>query len=104
MKEKLTKNDSISSGEMSAEVINAAFFAMISRNGLYLDYFHYWAKRNTPAYGMNISQAWENWAKISTPAQYIAGAFNWAESSVPRCAWVDIDTKWRVWLSENLKK
>lgn len=104
MKKKLTKIDSMSSGEVNAEVINAAFFALLTRSGLYLDYFHYWAKETHFAYGITISQDWENWSKIATPSQYIQGAFVWDKTNIPLCVWNDMNTKWNEWLTANIKK
>lgn len=104
MKQELTKNVSISSGEVSAEVINAAFFALLSREGLYVDYFHYWTMENRVEDGLTILQAWEDWAKVISPWEYIKGAFWWDFGPLRFKVWADLNYKWTEWLAANLNK
>lgn len=84
------------------EVINAAFFALLTRNGVYLDYFHYWATENPIGDGLRIAQAWENWSKIVPPRLYINGAFWWDTKSTSFRLWADISLEWHEWLAANL--
>lgn len=85
------------------EVINAAFFALLTRNGVYLDYFCCWAKKKNIPYGMSIAEDWENWSKIVTPECYIFGAFVFDDTHIPECVWFAVHGQWMVWIEDNLK-
>lgn len=86
------------------EVINAAFFALLTRNGVYIDYFFCWAQKKYIPYGMSIVEAWENWSKITSPESYMLGAFVFNETHIPKCVWEGLYTQWNIWMEENLNK
>lgn len=85
------------------EVIRAAFFALLTRNGVYVDYFYCWAKGKNIPYGVRVVEAWEEWSKIVSPARYITGAFVFHEEHIPVCVWNSVYEQWKVWIADNLK-
>ena len=104
MKEKLTKNDSISSSEMSADVMLAAFDALLSRNALLIDYYAMWAKRRKLNYGDTIRQQFYVWAGCVKPDKWVLSAFDFSKSHIPHQVWYMISNKWIDWLKQNLNK
>lgn len=89
--------------ETNQEVINAAFFALLTRNGVYLDYFCCWAEKKYIPYGESVAEAWKNWADLPTPECYVIGAFVFDRTHIHACVWNSVHEQWKVWLADNLK-
>lgn len=101
---KLTKNDSMCKGEQEFKTIVAAFEAILSRNGLYIDYFASWGKRKELRYGDTLYSQWLEWARPREPKKWIIAAFLFDAQNIPEMVWYDIDGRWNVWLEYNFKK
>lgn len=104
MKEKLTKNDSMTVEKISFDVLTAAFDAILSRNGVRLDYFFNWAQKKHLVSNRPIYQQWMNWAKSMEPLSWLIGAFLFDESNISYLIWQDVANQWLEYLKINLNK
>lgn len=104
MTKKLTKNDSMRNEAQDFKTIVAAFEAILSRNGVYLDYFANWSKRKELNYGDTIYAQWLNWARPRDPERWITAAFLFDQQNLPVSVWYRVNGKWEEWLKMNLKK
>ena len=104
MKQKLTKNDSISTVVKDFDVLVAAFEALLSRNGVRVDYYAMWARFRTLSYGDTIEQQWRTWAGNYDPSEWLFRAFMYDITNIPSCVWSDIESQWYGWISDSLNK
>lgn len=104
MTKKLTKNDSMSIGQHKFEVAASAFKALLYRRGLYQSYFQAWNSDKWREANVPADIAWENWAKISDPEEWVNGAFVWDRTSIPSSVWSALDWDWFHYCLRNLKK
>lgn len=101
MSEKLTKNVSMSSGEVTTEVILAAFEELLQRKNLWAEFLFYFDMSN-PDYSLGEPYAsWREWAFQTTPSQWVASAFFWDTTFQGRCVWRDLDYCWLQWICRN---
>ena len=104
MSNKLTKNDSMKLQSEKHAVAVAAFEALLSRNGVRVDYYAMWARYRTLCYGDCIEQQWRKWAGNYNPSEWLFRAFVYDITHIPSCVWSDIESQWYRWISDNLKK
>lgn len=102
MKKKLTKNVSMSLGAATTEVQRCAFYALLSRSCVYVDYFHMWAEDNALTYGARIEEAWNQWTSFVEPDRWLSGAFNFYTGHIPASTWWHINSLWLEYLGGNL--
>lgn len=101
MIEKLTKSVSMSSEEVTTEVIIAAFEALLARNDLLVDYYSEWAQVHILNYGDTIRQNWIEWTSNTKVEKWMISAFDFSESHIPANKWYSMDYKWLRWCLEN---
>ena len=104
MKEKLTKNDSMSIKQHKFEVAASAFKALLSRRGLYQSYFHAWNCDNWRGIDVPADIAWEDWAKRGEIEGWVSDAFIWDGSCIPSSVWCALSVDWVEYYEANLKK
>lgn len=104
MKKKLTKNDSMPVEQTNFDVLTSAFDAILSRNGVRIDYFFNWAEKKYLIAGRPIYQQWMSWAKSREPMSWILGAFLFDESHVSYIIWQNVANQWLEYLKPNLNK
>lgn len=115
MSNKLTKNDSVNVEKLISDlksknvqpdfdVLIAAFDAMLSRNGIRLDYYATWAERHPVTYGSTLYQDWLRWAKLGSPKCWLLGAFDFFSTNIPNKVWINLSSQWLNYLKANLKK
>lgn len=104
MREKLTKNDSMSIKQHKFEVAVSVFKALLHRRGLYQSYFHAWSCENWRDIDVPSDIAWEDWAKRGDVEEWVSDAFIWAGSSIPSSVWAALSVDWEDYCNENLNK
>lgn len=104
MKEKLTQNVSMSSGEVTTEVAIAAFQALLNRRGLYYTFFQNYAINRK----LHIETGWvDEWIKdvgVNEPEQWVFMSFVWEKTPQDKDVWMDLQTRWNRWCKYNLNK
>lgn len=104
MTNKLTKNDRLKSQSEKHDVAVAAFDALLSRQGVRIDYYARWANNHTLNYGDTIEQQWRDWASKHNPISWLPKAFVYHFGHIPCNVWIDTEIKWLDWISDNLNK
>lgn len=115
MKEKLTKNDSMSKScsqicegifdnKTDFDVIVAAFEATINAHGLWENYFSWFEKTHLEGAIGGIYSMWKSWARTRPPMMWSNQAFIWEATDVDYTHWHQIDKEWRYWLMLNVYK
>lgn len=104
MKEKLTKNDSMSKKDRNFDVKVASFEAFIKRENSHGEYFQDWANQQHYNDIANVFYAWREWAKDLPPQSWIIGAFVWRFTKRGYHFWALMDREWTNWCNQNLKK
>lgn len=102
MKEKLTKNDSVSNEQQEYDIAIAAFYSLLKQRGLFEHYFYSFAKTSSLCVSTKIIQNWEYVATRIQIKHWVSGLFIWDKSNVPHSVWAAFDYEWVMWCSNNL--
>lgn len=104
MIEKLTRNVSMSSGEVTTEVAIAAFQALLNRRGLYYAFFQNYAIYRK----LHIETRWvDEWIRQianGDPKLWIIASFCWKRTPQDEDVWADLHSRWFGWCEHNLNK
>lgn len=115
MKEKLTKNDSMSKKCLQIcngifdtttdfDVMVAAFEATINAHGLWEEYFKWFRMMYLDCDTDEVYLLWKSWARTRPPMMWNNQAFIWEATDVDYTCWYQIDLEWRYWLMLNVYK
>lgn len=104
MKEKLTKNDSMTTAVLNFDVLVAQFEAFLKKVNAHGFYFKEWAEEYDYNGTANVFYAWREWAKNFHPSLWINSAFSWRESNQGSDYWLTRHYMWKRNLKENLNK
>lgn len=85
-------------------VAEATFAAMLSKNGLYIDYFTLWARTKGLNYGDTLLVQWRTWAKCRDFDHWLIASFLFDKWHIPARVWHDLNYQWNTWLEQNFNK
>lgn len=104
MSEKLTKNVSMSSGEVTTEVAIAAFQALLNRRGLYRVFFENYIRNRKLPIKTGWLATWVNDVGSEEPELWVIMSFVWEKTPQDDDVWMDLQTRWNRWCKYNLNK
>ena len=115
MKEKLTKNDSMSKScsqicegifntKSDFDAMVAAFEELLKQEGAHRSFFEEWAKSTDYKGTANPFFAWRESIKLEHPSIWLMNAFGWRRSKNGLDYWYAINKQWISWLKHNLNK
>lgn len=104
MKEKLTKDDSMTAKNNDINVVVAAFEALLEKNKLWSRYLINFSQSYHLSNSENIYSSWKEWALLTPPYRWVSDAFFWKETIETRYTWRELDYAWLIWICENLNK
>lgn len=76
---------------------------LLSKQGIYLDYYSCWHRTHGTKYGDTLRRTWLDWIDKRSPYNWISCAFQWDLWNIPYAVWRDTNYKWTQWLKDNLK-
>lgn len=82
----------------------AAFEALLGKNKLWEAYLMNFSKCELKGDSQEIYTNWKNWALLTPPYQWVAGAFIWDETPQEHETWQYIDYRWLQRICRHLNK
>lgn len=104
MKEKLSKNDSITAKKTNLDEVLAKFEELLVNRNLWSRYMINFARSYQISNSEGIYTYWKKWALETPPYKWIAEAFIWRETLESRYTWTELDYSWLIWICENIDK
>lgn len=88
--------------EEKFDVSVSALEAMLTKRGIYLDYFSAWKISHGCDYGKTIRESWVYWLRHREPKFWISSAFKWSVYNIPGFVWKNTNDDWQEWISANI--